>query len=265
MVLLKSILFPALAVGGLALLFGLLLAVASKVFAVKTDERLEKIRACLPGSNCGGCGYAGCDALAAAIHQGNAPCNACAGVSDENAKIIADLLGTTASKTTPRRAFVQCAGTNENATKKYDYTGIDDCSAAVRLYGGAKECAYSCTGLGSCVKRCKNNALSIKNGVAFVDPSLCNGCGACISSCPKNLIVLLPRSSKYAVACSSCDKGAVTKSQCKAGCVGCRICEKCCPEGAIRVENGLAVIDQEKCTGCGLCPNKCPRSIIVPV
>ena len=68
MVLLKSILFPALAVGGLALLFGLLLAVASKVFAVKTDERLEKIRACLPGSNCGGCGYAGCDSLAAAIH-----------------------------------------------------------------------------------------------------------------------------------------------------------------------------------------------------
>ncbi|MBQ9130298.1 MAG: 4Fe-4S binding protein, partial [Clostridia bacterium] len=76
---------------------------------------------------------------------------------------------------------------------------------------------------------------------------------------------LLPRISKYAVACSSCDKGAVTKSQCKVGCIGCRICEKCCPEGAIRVENGLAVIDQDKCTGCGLCQNKCPRSIIVPV
>ena len=41
----------------LGILIGILLGVAGKVFAVETDERVEKVRECLPGNNCGGCGY----------------------------------------------------------------------------------------------------------------------------------------------------------------------------------------------------------------
>ena len=54
-------------------ILGIILAIASKVFAVSTDERVEKITELLPGANCGGCGYSGCAALAEAIAAGKAP------------------------------------------------------------------------------------------------------------------------------------------------------------------------------------------------
>ena len=62
----SSILIPVLVVGGMGLIFGVLLGVASKVFAVKEDERVPKILEVLPGANCGGCGFAGCSAYATA-------------------------------------------------------------------------------------------------------------------------------------------------------------------------------------------------------
>ena len=40
--------------GGMGLIFGLVLAVASKVFAVETDPRLEELTEALPGAKCGG-------------------------------------------------------------------------------------------------------------------------------------------------------------------------------------------------------------------
>ena len=51
----------------IAAVLGIILAIASKVFYVETDERIEKIKEQLPCANCGGCGYAGCEALAVAI------------------------------------------------------------------------------------------------------------------------------------------------------------------------------------------------------
>ena len=44
----------------LGALFGLVLAVASKVFEVKKDPREEEILSHLAGANCGGCGFPGC-------------------------------------------------------------------------------------------------------------------------------------------------------------------------------------------------------------
>ena len=44
----------------IAIVFGFLIMVVSKKFAVKTDEREEKVLGCLAGANCGGCGKAGC-------------------------------------------------------------------------------------------------------------------------------------------------------------------------------------------------------------
>ena len=44
----------------LGIIFGFILAVASKVFAVEKDPREEAIAEILPGANCGGCGYPGC-------------------------------------------------------------------------------------------------------------------------------------------------------------------------------------------------------------
>ena len=71
----SSILIPVLVVGGMGLIFGVLLGVASKVFAVKEDERVPKILEVLPGANCGGCGFAGCSAYATALCKGGVKTN----------------------------------------------------------------------------------------------------------------------------------------------------------------------------------------------
>ena len=54
----------------LGAIFGLVLAIASKVFAVEVDPREEAILGCLPGANCGGCGYPGCSGYASAVVKG---------------------------------------------------------------------------------------------------------------------------------------------------------------------------------------------------
>ena len=53
----NPILLAVLTVGGIGLVAGLLLAVFSIVMAVPKDEKAEEITECLPGANCGSCGY----------------------------------------------------------------------------------------------------------------------------------------------------------------------------------------------------------------
>ena len=72
-----KILYAIAVLGGLGAVFGLILAVASKIFAVKTDPRLEQLQEALPGANCGGCGFAGCAAYAKAIAEGRADTGRC--------------------------------------------------------------------------------------------------------------------------------------------------------------------------------------------
>ena len=240
----KDIIIPALAMGAVGLLLGMLLAVASKVFAVEKDERAEAIAEVLPGANCGSCGYAGCSAYAAAISAEGAKINSCSPGGQAVADAIAEIMGVTAEAVEEKCAVVLCHGTEENAADKYIYEGIEDCIVASTLQGGGhKACAYGCLGYGACVAVCQNNAIKIENGIAVVDYDKCGGCGECESACPKKLIKIIKKSSRYVVKCSSCDKGAEMKEKCSVGCIGCRICEKNCPVEAIKVENNHAVID----------------------
>ena len=50
-----NILFAVAVLGVLGAIFGLVLAVASKIFEVKKDPREEAILGLLAGANCGGC------------------------------------------------------------------------------------------------------------------------------------------------------------------------------------------------------------------
>ena len=247
----------------IAAVLGIILAIASKVFYVETDERIEKIKEQLPGANCGGCGYAGCEALAVAIVEGKAPVNACNGCSDAGVKAFSEIMGISSEiKTVRMRAQVMCSGTNDLAKKKFLYEGVSDCFAANRLSGGDKMCPNGCIGLGTCAAACKFDAITVINGVASIDYKKCKACGACVAACPKKLIRLVPADTPHWVGCMSADKGAVTRTYCDIGCIGCKLCEKKCEAGAITVNGNVAEIDYTKCTGCGVCESVCPRKVI---
>lgn len=161
-------------------------------------------------------------------------------------------------------AHVFCSG-GKGAKDKYVYDRVVDCRVAASLSGGRKLCGKACTGLGNCLKACPYGAISLKGGVAKVLRERCRGCGACVAACPKDLIAMVPRSATLAVSCSSTDKGADVIRFCETGCIGCKKCEKVCPENAIDTSSGFARIRQDLCTACGACTEVCPRGIIRPL
>lgn len=259
-----EIIIAAVVVGIVGIFVGLFLGVAGIKFKVEVDEKEEAVLAALPGNNCGGCGYAGCSGLAAAIAKGDAPVNACPVGGEAVGAKIAAIMGVEAEMSEKLVAFVHCKGDCEKATQDYDYTGVEDCRMLSFVpNGGPKTCNSGCLGFGTCEKVCPFDAIHVKNGIAVVDKEKCKACGKCIEVCPKHLISLIPYTAKEVVACSSTDKGPVTMKACQVGCIGCGICVKNCPQGAVKVEDFHAVIDQEKCTGCGVCETKCPKKAIV--
>lgn len=255
---------PLALMGVMGLIFGIVLAIASIVFRVHQDERIGLIRAALPGANCGGCGYPGCDGYASGVVNEGAAVNKCSVGGAKVAEAIAKIMGVDAGATVPVRAFLKCKGTCEASPRQLIYDGIQDCRSAVTVPGGSPNaCPFGCVGLGTCVKVCNFGALSMgDDGLPKVDVSKCVGCGACVSACPKGMLCLVPVTADVIVACNSHWKGLMVKSVCSAGCIGCTLCEKKCPKQAITIEHDLAVIDQSKCIKCGICAKVCPAKCI---
>lgn len=260
----NGILFSALLVGGIGVFVGVFLGIAGKKFAVEVDEKEEAIRAELPGNNCGGCGFAGCDGLAKAIAAGNAPVNGCPVGGEPVGKKIAAIMGTSAGSEKKMVAFVHCNGSCDKTSNNYQYEGIKDCSVMQFVpTGGPKSCRYGCTGYGNCTKACPFDAIHVIDGVAVVDKDKCKACKKCIAACPKHLISLVPYDAVSHVACSTPDKGKQVMSVCESGCISCKKCEKNCPAGAISLENNNPSIDYDKCTNCGKCKEDCTRNCIM--
>lgn len=261
----KIILFTAAASLTLALILGLLLGFFKKLFFVKTDPTIQAIRDALPGANCGGCGYPGCDGFADACAAGTAPANGCVAGGTEVTKALSSILGVEADSI-DRISVLRCQGNCENAKLKGFYTGTKSCRGAKISTGGVKLCQWGCIGLGDCERVCPFGAITIgEKGLPLIDKSKCTGCGICVNNCPQKVLTLIPRDLKGAIAlCSNNNpvKPAILKA-CKTGCIKCGKCEKNCPKNAISFEKGIPKIDYGLCDSCGTCVEGCPTKVLV--
>lgn len=245
----------------------ILYAVAQK-FRVEEDPRIDEVEKMLPGANCGGCGFAGCRAMAdALVKREDISELYCPVGGADTMKRCADYLGKSAPQKEVQTATVRCGGSCAKRPRTNRFDGAKSCAIAASLYAGETGCAYGCLGFGDCVKACQFGALSMdpETGLPVVDPDKCTACGACVKACPKGIIELRkrwPKNRAVYVSCVSKEKGAVVMKACKAGCIGCGKCEKVCAFGAITVENNLAYIDPRKCKLCRKCVNECPTGAI---
>ena len=207
-----------LVMGGLGIVVGVGLALASKVFYVYVDPKIEAVEDALPGANCGGCGLPGCSSNAVAIVEGKASPASCVVGGPELAAEIAGILGVEVGAKEPDIARPGCSYGVQDADVKYVYSGVNDCRAAALLYGGSKICPIGCLGLGTCVRECPFGALSMgADNLPVVNSTLCTGCGACERVCPKHIITLTSNSRRI--------QHEYTLDECTAP------CQRACPAG----------------------------------
>ena len=268
------ILIAVLVLGAIALIAAVILYVVAKRFAVEEDPRLAKVSALLPQATCGGCGFAGCGGMAAALVKG----------ADEGSieglycpvggamvmGQVADLLGMTIANTEPKIAVVRCDGTCEHRPHIATYEGMRTCKAMHATGAGETACGYGCLGCGDCVAACQFGAIHINPETLLpeVDEEKCTGCGACAKACPRDVIELRkkgPKGRRVYVRCVNRDKGPAARKACMAACIACGKCEKVCQFDAISVKDNISYIDYDKCRLCTKCVDECPTGAIVKV
>ena len=257
-----EILIAFLVVLLVALIAGILLLIFSRLFLVEKNPLEKTIRECLPGVNCGACGFKGCDDYAAALAEGGVKSSLCIPGDQKVADQICSILGIEAETVNDVVAFVACNGICEATTNVAQYEGVQSCRAASMLFGGTNSCRFGCLGLGDCAKACPSGAICLEDGIARVITARCIGCGLCTQQCPKKIISMVPQETAAVVMCSNKQKGADAMKACKNACIGCKKCEKSCPEGAIKVTDNVASIDYTICKGCGICVDACPTGCI---
>jgi electron transport complex protein RnfB len=261
-------LVAVLILAGLGAVFGIILGIAAKKFAVEVDPRVEELLKVMPGANCGSCGMPGCAAFAEALVEGTVKPNACAPGGASLYEKIAAILGTEQSDYQERQvAQLLCQGGVGHTRQLFRYHGIKDCHAALANFKGQKACNFGCVMQGSCSKVCPFGAIQMgADGLPVVDYYLCTGCNKCVVECPQQILQLVGVSHLSHVRCVNTEKGKDAKANCSTACIKCKICEKNCPSDAVHVVpagNGtVAVIDYEKCTNCGTCAAKCPTKAI---
>ena len=258
-----QILIAAGILGALGLVFGAIIFVASKYLSVPTDPKRDAVRECLPGANCGGCGFAGCDNYADAVAAGTAAPNLCSVGGEPVANKISEIVGVKAEKTEKLVATVICRGSSERCHVKFNYEGIHDCRAAALVGGGDKACKFACLGLGTCEEVCPFGAIHINDKrLAVVDVDKCRGCHKCVDACPRGVLRMEPVSYPVRRVCSAMEKGKVVRDACSAGCISCGKCVRVCKFGALEMKDNLPQIDHDKCVGCMSCADACPTGAI---
>ncbi len=173
---------------GLGFIAAAVLAAASRVLYVEEDPRIAAVEGCFPGANCGGCGYPGCGAAAAAVVKGEVDATVCVAGGAEIAENVARVLGLEVGFREPELAYMTCTG-GHRAARIYRYNGVSDCRAAFSFYEGDKKCGVGCLGLGSCVSVCPFDALDMgEDGIPVVNEIKCRACRKCEEVCPTGVI-----------------------------------------------------------------------------
>lgn len=259
----------AIVLGLLGAIAAIILYIISKTFYVQENPKINEICAQLPGANCGGCGFAGCRALAEAIvKKGSLEGIYCPGAGNEANIKISSILGIQARTIEPKIAVVRCNGTQCNSPAKTFYDSALTCTYANSLFVGEGACPSGCLGCGDCVRSCKFGAISMdpETKLPIIDENLCTGCGVCAKNCVRHIIEIRnkgPKGRRIFVACSNKEKGATARKNCSAACIGCGKCAKVCPFDAITIENNLAYIDFNACKLCRKCEAECPTGAIL--
>lgn len=265
----EVLLYTALVLVSLGFLAAIILFVVSQKFKVEEDPRLEKVVDALPSTNCGGCGYPGCNAFAdAAIHAEDLNKLNCPVGGNAVMQEVAEILGVEIEEKDPFIAVVKCAGEIGARIQTNVYDGAPNCTIASDLFSGERGCADGCVGLGECVDACTFDAmyLSEETGLPVVIEDKCTACNACVTACPKDIIELWPKGKKdkrIYIACVNEEKGGTARKECSMACSGCAKCVDECKYDAIAVDNNLAKIDHEKCKVCGKCVVACDVRNIV--
>jgi len=257
----ETIIIAVISVTAIGAVCAAVLCAASKFMAVKVDERVVRILECLPGTNCGACGFPGCSAYAFELTSENGwnIKNNCTPGGAEVSKKINEIIGGDAgdSEFVKKVAVIRCAGNSDSQQKKMEYNGIKTCMAAKQIFSGERMCAFGCIGYADCQVICPSDAVCMENGHAQIISHLCTGCALCVKACPNNLITIEPENITVFVACRNIEKPAVVRKKCSIGCLGCGKCVRECSANAMMIKEYLAIIDYEKCTGCGHCAEIC--------
>jgi Na+-translocating ferredoxin:NAD+ oxidoreductase subunit B len=265
----NNILVAAIGMGGLGLFWAVILVIVNKKFHVEENPLIESVVACLPGANCGACGFAGCGAFGEAVVEEGVDPMGCPVNKEEAVEEIAKILGKElGQKGVKQVAKLHCTGSKENVSTIAEYSGHKSCIAEHVTNGGTKACQYGCLGHGDCVNVCGFGAMKmLENGLPFIDEEKCVSCGKCVEVCPRGLIKMVPIDQPVYILCSSKDAGVVTKKACKVGCIGCTICAKKVDENTFKIADFLATVDYEaskKMTPEQIeeAVQKCPQKII---
>lgn len=162
-----TLLYALIAIGVLAIIFGVVLGFASVKFKVEADPLVDQIDAILPQTQCGQCGYPGCKPYAQAIADGD-EINKCPPGGEATIKALADLMGVDAKPLD--------AAHGEEDVKKVAFIREDEC--------------IGCT---KCIQACPVDAIvGAAKQMHTVITQECTGCDLCVDPCPVDCIDMVP-------------------------------------------------------------------------
>ena len=220
------------------------------------------VKKLLPNVDCGMCGEKDCTEFAKKVARGEREPNECKLIRSEASEKIREYFGPNYDQTTKVVALIRCKG-GCDAVNKYHYKGSDNCAAMEGLHSGAKACKFACLGCGDCARACRFGAIRIsKKGVAEINRNKCTGCGACVQTCPNKLITMQKLSLSVSVICNNQSSEPGIEKKCSVGCTHCGRCINVCPVNAIKIQNNVPVVDENKCIECGKCVAACPNHCI---